>query len=79
LTPGCHDDERRKHDYLQVFVLPSIDWRELAALRPEAKVILTERPEEQWRESFCSTIKFGMGARSQRSVHSQSFATRAAP
>ena len=38
-------------------------WRELAAHWPEAKIILTERPEEQWWESFCNTIKLGMDMR----------------
>ena len=60
--------------YLQVFVLPSIGWHittgaNSRALRPEAKVILTERPEEQWWESFCNTIKLGMDAQIRRSVH----------
>jgi hypothetical protein len=38
-------------------------WRELAAVWPDAKVILTERPEEQWWNSFCNTIKLGMDMR----------------
>ena len=31
-------------------------WRELAAAYPEAKVVLTVRPEEQWWTSFSATI-----------------------
>jgi hypothetical protein len=31
-------------------------WRELAAAYPHAKVIHTERPEEQWWKSFSATI-----------------------
>jgi hypothetical protein len=38
-------------------------WRELAALWPEAKVILTVRPEEKWWKSFCDTIKVTMDVR----------------
>jgi len=38
-------------------------WRELAAFWPASKVILTERPEEQWWGSFCNTIKLGMDMR----------------
>ena len=38
-------------------------WRELAAFWPEAKVILTVRPEEKWWRSFCETIKITMDVR----------------
>ena len=38
-------------------------WRELAAHWPEAKVILTVRPEAKWWKSFCETIKITMDVR----------------
>lgn len=38
-------------------------WRELAAFWPASKIILTERPEEEWWNSFCNTVKLGMDLR----------------
>jgi hypothetical protein len=38
-------------------------WRQLAAHWPQAKVILSVRPEEKWWKSFCETIKITMDVR----------------
>ena len=38
-------------------------WRQLAAVWPDAKVILSVRPEEKWWESFSNTIKIFMDVR----------------
>ena len=38
-------------------------WRELAAIWPDAKIILSVRPEEKWWDSFCNTIKITMDLR----------------
>jgi hypothetical protein len=38
-------------------------WRELAAIWPDAKIILSVRPEQKWWDSFCNTIKITMDLR----------------
>jgi hypothetical protein len=38
-------------------------WRELAALWPASKIILTVRPAEDWWKSFSNTVKLGMDMR----------------
>lgn len=60
----CDIAARKKVDWHQVFAdyqaavdWPSCNyWRELAAAFPEAKVIHTTRPPEQWWASFSKTI-----------------------
>jgi len=38
-------------------------WRQLAAFWPQAKILLSVRPEEKWWESFENTIKITMDVR----------------
>jgi hypothetical protein len=38
-------------------------WRELGGVWPEAKIILSVRPEDKWWESFTNTIKITMDVR----------------